>query len=632
MDAIPGRAGRIMTFYSFKGGVGRTMAVANLAYLAALNGKRVLLMDWDLEAPGLAYYFRSLQDPLLARRLKTQPGILDIVWEWKRQIEGNLQPQVEAGGSQGADSFEDWMRHVTAGDVFERCVTPLVDADFLSGGRHQACLDFIGAGSQTLHIPDRVSYETALARFSWSEFFDRWAGGVLLQQWKAWARSRYDLILVDSRTGFADVAGLCTMQWPDELALCFVLNQQNIEGVAKVAASVRASRGDAIRVRAAPMRVSSKNTSEESDAKARAFHKLRHVGGFSSEQAERDFAVLSVPASDNVPFYETLAPLTTADPDTHVLTLAYRRMAAELLGMEITVPAMPEVLQELVRRRLSPRYATAEYVRKLAGGEPARMAEELVRLLDSAHEMIQEDEAQLDTAYIQALLDVAFAPQGEFDLLEEAALVRERSLELARMAYAHKPQTWRQSLLIVLERYLALCQVGIQGWEEDEELALLEEIDQLLDGFPGTAFLVRRMHHRRQAARALLNRQDISAAMVAVNDLQAWLSELDEKPSDALPFELDRLIVALDVGLLMGDISYQTLPNDCRAQAAATEYLNALARQEGRKAGEYRPELDRIVAELHTRLALLDTAAYPPSFLPSMLYRQRSGAQACIPS
>jgi MinD-like ATPase involved in chromosome partitioning or flagellar assembly len=42
--------GRIITFYSFKGGVGRTMALANVAYLAAQNRKRVLVMDWDLEA------------------------------------------------------------------------------------------------------------------------------------------------------------------------------------------------------------------------------------------------------------------------------------------------------------------------------------------------------------------------------------------------------------------------------------------------------------------------------------------------------------------------------------------------------------------------------------------------------
>ena len=43
----------IATFYSYKGGVGRTMAMANVAVLLAQRGLRVLAVDWDLEAPGL---------------------------------------------------------------------------------------------------------------------------------------------------------------------------------------------------------------------------------------------------------------------------------------------------------------------------------------------------------------------------------------------------------------------------------------------------------------------------------------------------------------------------------------------------------------------------------------------------
>ena len=35
-------AGQIITFYSYKGGTGRTMAMANVAWIIASNGKRVL--------------------------------------------------------------------------------------------------------------------------------------------------------------------------------------------------------------------------------------------------------------------------------------------------------------------------------------------------------------------------------------------------------------------------------------------------------------------------------------------------------------------------------------------------------------------------------------------------------------
>ena len=53
-------SGRITTFYSFKGGVGRSMALANVAFMAAMNRQRVLVMDWDLEAPGLEMYFAAV--------------------------------------------------------------------------------------------------------------------------------------------------------------------------------------------------------------------------------------------------------------------------------------------------------------------------------------------------------------------------------------------------------------------------------------------------------------------------------------------------------------------------------------------------------------------------------------------
>ncbi len=42
-----------VTFYSYKGGVGRTLALGNVAWEAALRGKRVVVIDFDLEAPGM---------------------------------------------------------------------------------------------------------------------------------------------------------------------------------------------------------------------------------------------------------------------------------------------------------------------------------------------------------------------------------------------------------------------------------------------------------------------------------------------------------------------------------------------------------------------------------------------------
>src|SRR5205807_3119298 len=42
-----------ITFYAYKGGTGRTLALANAARYLARLGQRVFVIDLDLEAPGL---------------------------------------------------------------------------------------------------------------------------------------------------------------------------------------------------------------------------------------------------------------------------------------------------------------------------------------------------------------------------------------------------------------------------------------------------------------------------------------------------------------------------------------------------------------------------------------------------
>jgi len=49
----------IVTFYSYKGGVGRSMSLANTAVLLAKWGYKTLIVDWDLEAPGLEHFFKK---------------------------------------------------------------------------------------------------------------------------------------------------------------------------------------------------------------------------------------------------------------------------------------------------------------------------------------------------------------------------------------------------------------------------------------------------------------------------------------------------------------------------------------------------------------------------------------------
>jgi len=65
----------IITFCSYVGGVGRTMAVANVAALLAQRGYKVLTIDLDLETPGLDKYFLPLGPDV---DLKTEDSIYHV--------------------------------------------------------------------------------------------------------------------------------------------------------------------------------------------------------------------------------------------------------------------------------------------------------------------------------------------------------------------------------------------------------------------------------------------------------------------------------------------------------------------------------------------------------------------------
>jgi len=101
---------RTATFYSYKGGTGRTLLLANVAMLAARMGKKVVAVDVDLEAPGLAY--KLLDEP---------PTRCDGLVGWLRDRLANGEPPVSIGDSlidvPVEEPFIDggWLRLMPAG-------------------------------------------------------------------------------------------------------------------------------------------------------------------------------------------------------------------------------------------------------------------------------------------------------------------------------------------------------------------------------------------------------------------------------------------------------------------------------------------------------------------------------------
>src|SRR5262245_43482733 len=155
----------IVTFYSYKGGVGRSMALANVAVLLARRGLKVLAVDWDLEAPGLDRYFGYFD------MKPGGPGLLRMFMEARER---------------GSANFMDF--------------TSAVDVE----GRHSIVL--MASGREL-----DESYSRNLEAFDWEAFFQS-DGGTFVEQLRNEWRKTFDLVLIDSRTGLSDTGGICTIQ------------------------------------------------------------------------------------------------------------------------------------------------------------------------------------------------------------------------------------------------------------------------------------------------------------------------------------------------------------------------------------------------------------------------------------
>lgn len=573
--------GLIVTFYSYKGGVGRTMALANVAFMAALNNLKVLVMDWDLEAPGVAYYFRGLLDAAEAKALKESPGIMDMLWDWGARMD-RVRSDEDLALS---------LNYLASGEPFWDGVRPLLQYDQFGSN---LVLDYIGAGRRVIEGGSSIAYEDALAKFSWGDFFENEAGGIFLEQLRSWAKSNYDLVIIDSRTGLADVAGICTLQMPDVVALCFVMNRQNIDGVARVSSAIRTKRQEQIAIRAVPMRVARQDTSEESDARARAISELTRIGGFSSVAVQEDMKILQVAADDSVPFYETLAPFTASDPSLHPLTLNYLRLASSLIGKELKLPTFDDSVIEVVRRRLQPRHATVEYLSKLKESEPERAISELQHLLESAYEAELEGE-ELDEDYVRALVE-AVDHIGDLAGTIEAYDLKNKGLDLLRILCSTDSEKWKPLLIAELESIIEnpMFYVG------DEQMSALEELDGLLAEYPTIEMMLKRIRYRRRAARIYLTDKSADLAVQTVGEIAGLIKDVSKVSGNMASDQIEQVREAeIENYLFKGDV--ERLKDNLGL--AYREYWAGIDRAESYEFSARVDGSSRIRSELHMRLA-----------------------------
>jgi cellulose biosynthesis protein BcsQ len=200
----------VITFYSYKGGTGRTMALANLACLFARDnppGTRVLAIDWDLEAPGLHYYLRS---PHGETELPRSAGVV----EYFTRVLDLIETRKHEGADQDAEADA-----ILTKIPFEEfcCATRVTNVDLMPAGRLDS------------------SYRTRLAALDWHRIYQRVPA--IFRAFALRLATEYDVVLVDSRTGMTDISGICTSLLPDKLVVVFTANQQSLSGVERLVCS-----------------------------------------------------------------------------------------------------------------------------------------------------------------------------------------------------------------------------------------------------------------------------------------------------------------------------------------------------------------------------------------------------------
>jgi len=181
-----------ITFYSYKGGVGRTLALANIAVYLSRFDKEVCIIDFDLEAPGVHYKLSEFFPEPIKR------GLVDYIYDFastgkvpkflnKYLIQAKNIPQKEGK-----------IRLIPAGNVLSS------------------------------------EYWRRLASIDWHDLFYKEGGeGIpffLELKEKIRQELKPDFLLIDSRTGITEMSGICTSILPDKVVFLITNNRENIEG------------------------------------------------------------------------------------------------------------------------------------------------------------------------------------------------------------------------------------------------------------------------------------------------------------------------------------------------------------------------------------------------------------------
>lgn len=199
---------QFVSFYSYKGGVGRSTILANLACWQAMQGRKVLIIDLDLEGPGQHSSGLFKGNPVADSGIKG--GFIDLCKAWEQH---HVQPR----------------REVYAWDLRDYMLRSAFLDDRLGTDKGEV---FLMPAAKQLD----GNYTEKLNALNWHNFFlPSLSGGSegyrLFETLKLYCEiEEFDSVFIDSRTGLSDPYYIAT-SWLSDTVVCFsLLNRQSIQG------------------------------------------------------------------------------------------------------------------------------------------------------------------------------------------------------------------------------------------------------------------------------------------------------------------------------------------------------------------------------------------------------------------
>lgn len=297
------------------------MAMANIAELFFRAGLKVLIVDWDLEAPGLEKFFfsqKSMRDEgrdipnLSLNEVMNKQGVVDMLLDYKEKMTHEIETESEEDlpflkpEDLAIDVYPDWP------------------------GKGKLKLLTAGRRSQG-HFSE---YVNAVLNFDWQDFYNNWHGELYFE----WMRNQFekiaDVVLIDSRTGVTEMGGVCTYQFADIIVVFCAPNKQNLDGSLKMATKFKLPklvevRGDRrLDVLIVPSRVEDRAETELlNDFRKEFIGKFRGFIPEAIDEGEETLWKLRIPQVPYYAFGELVAVRESGKARSDDLVTAFRTLA-----------------------------------------------------------------------------------------------------------------------------------------------------------------------------------------------------------------------------------------------------------------------------------------------------------------